>query len=255
MVEVWRDISERRAAEANLAESHRLASLGMLSSGFSHELNTPLGTVLTCIEGILRATPANREGEAEQARIRENAQIAREQLLRCRTITQQFLRLSRGQRHDGEMVDLRESIEAAQRLVSPTARASSVRIVVDLMETSLNVRAGEAELQDLLINLLLNAVQASKPGSKVEVETQAGSDVRVRIKDEGCGIPKDYQQKIFEPFFSMREGGTGLGLFLSLNAVRKWGGDILVESVPGKGSIFEVLLPAIHPEPAQEVGT
>jgi PAS domain S-box-containing protein len=253
VVEVWRDISERRAAEANLAESHRLASLGVLSSGFSHELNTPLGTVLTCIEGILRETPAAPVRAPDQARIRESASIARDQLLRCRNITQQFLRLSRGQHHGIAIVDLRDAIEAAQRLVSPTARAHSVQIVVYPTATNLNVRAGDAELQDLLINLLLNAVQASKAGSTVEVEAYAGVDVRVRIKDQGCGIPQDYLQKIFEPFFSMREGGTGIGLFLSLNTVRNWGGDILVESTVGKGSIFEVVLPAIQTEPLPEV--
>ena len=253
VVEVWRDISERRAAEANLAESHRLASLGVLASGFSHELNTPLGTVLTCIEGILRETPANREKELDESRIRENASIAREQLLRCRSTTQHFLRLSRGQRHDGAIVDLRESIEAAQRLVNPTARAHSVQIVVHPIQSVLNVRAGEAELQDLLINLLLNAVQASKPGSTVEVEAHAGSNIRVRVKDQGCGIPHESIEKIFEPFFSMRQGGTGLGLFISLNAVKSWGGDILVESVLGTGSTFEVVLPAIQTGPALEV--
>lgn len=253
VVEVWRDISDRRAAEANLAESHRLASLGVLASGYSHELNTPLGTVLTCIEGILRATPALPEGQLDSARIRENASIAREQLLRCRGITQQFLRLSRGQRHDGAIIDLNEAIEAAQRLVGPTARAHSVQIVVRPLSASLHVRAGEAELQDLLINLLLNAIQASKPSSKVVVEARCGSDVRVRVSDEGCGIAQESLQKIFEPFFSMREGGTGLGLFISLNSVRSWGGDILVDSAPGKGSTFEVVLPAIHPCPELEV--
>ena len=253
VVEVWRDISERRAAEANLAESHRLASLGMLASGFSHELNTPLGTVLTCIEGILRATSAQQEGQMDQARIRENAAIAREQLLRCRGITQHFLRLSRGQRHDGAIVDVREAVEASQRLVDPMARAHSVQIVVRPLTSGLHVRAGEAELQDLLINLLLNAIQASKPGSKVIVESKGGADVRIRVTDEGCGIAAESLKKIFEPFFSMRQGGTGLGLFLSLNAVRNWGGDILVESTPGKGSMFEVVLPAIHPGPEREV--
>jgi PAS domain S-box-containing protein len=251
LVEVWRDISERRAAEANLAESHRLASLGVLASGFSHELNTPLGTVLTCIEGILRETPATRQKKVDEARIHENASIAREQLLRCRSITQHFLRLSRGQRHDRSLVDLRESVEAAQRLVSPTARAHSVEIAVRPIEEAIHVRAGEAELQDLLINLLLNAVQASKPGSRVEVETEIGNDVRVRVIDTGCGIPADCLQKIFEPFFSMRQGGTGLGLFLSLNTIRNWGGDIHVESIPGMGSTFEIVLPAIHPQAAE----
>ena len=105
VVEVWRDISERRAAEAHLAESHRLASLGMLASGFSHELNTPLATVLTCVEGILRELPAEPDADGPE-RIQEIASIAREQILRCRGITQHFLRMSRGQKSPGDIVDL-----------------------------------------------------------------------------------------------------------------------------------------------------
>jgi len=247
VVEVWRDISERRAAEAKLAESYRLASVGILASGFSHEMNTPLATTLMCVEGILRETPAGQDGEMDRARIRENAAIAREQILRCRGVTQHFLRLSRGQRPaTGEIVDLNAAIAAAQRLVEPTARASSVNVVVQPFATTLHVRADEAELQNLLVNLLLNAIQASKAGSKVIVATQAGDVVHIRVTDEGCGIAPEYRQKIFEPFFSLRPGGTGLGLFLSLNAVRSWGGDIAVESEPGKGSIFDVVFPAIH---------
>jgi PAS domain S-box-containing protein len=247
VVEVWRDISERRAAEAKLAESYRLASVGVLASGFSHEMNTPLATTLMCIEGILRETPARQDGQIDQARIRDNASIAREQILRCRGITQHFLRLSRGQRQAaGEIVDLNAAVAAAQRLVEPTARSSSVNVVVQPLATTLHVRADEAELQNLLVNLLLNAIQASKAGSKVVVAAQDGDAVRIRVTDEGCGIAPEYQQKIFEPFFSLRQGGTGLGLFLSLNAVRSWGGNITVESEPGKGSTFEVMIPAIH---------
>lgn len=253
VVEVWRDISERRAAEANLAESHRLASLGVLASGYSHELNTPLGTVLTCVEGILRETPSGRERPLDETRIRENATIAREQLLRCRTVTQQFLRLSRGQQREEAIVDLGEAIDSAQRLVGPMARAHAVEIVARPLERGVHVRASEAKLQDLLINLLVNAVQASQPGGRVHVEVRLDGDVRIRVSDNGCGIPPDCLKKIFEPFFSMRQGGTGLGLFLSLNAVRNWGGDIFVESTPSKGSIFEVMLPAIQPAAEPEV--
>ena len=247
VVEVWRDISERRAAEAKLAESHRLASVGVLASGFSHEMNTPLATTLMCVEGILRETPTGQGGQIDQARIRENATIAREQILRCRGITQHFLRLSRGQRHAGDIVDLGAAIASAQRLVHPTARANSVEVAVQPCATTLHVRADEAELQNLLVNLLLNAIQASKPGDKVVVATEGGESVHVRVTDEGCGIAPEYRQKIFEPFFSLRQGGTGLGLFLSLNAVRSWGGNILVESTLGKGSIFEVVIPALDP--------
>src|SRR5512132_1398004 len=127
VVEVWRDISDRRAAEAHLAESHRLASLGTLASGFSHELNTPLATVLTCVEGILRETSGPA---ADEACIRDSASIAREQILRCRGITQHFLRLSRGQRGQGEVVDLGPMIAAVARLIEPTARAHSVNVEV-----------------------------------------------------------------------------------------------------------------------------
>lgn len=245
VVEVWRDISERRAAEAKLAESHRLASVGVLASGFSHEMNTPLATTLMCVEGILRETP--QSGQMDQTRIRENATIARDQILRCRGITQHFLRLSRGQRHADDIVDLGAAIAAAQRLVHPTARANAVEVVVQPFGTTLHVRADEAELQNLLVNLMLNAIQASKAGDKVIVATEGGDSVHIRVTDEGCGIAPEYRQKIFEPFFSLRQGGNGLGLFLSLNAVRSWGGNILVESTVGKGSTFEVVIPAIHP--------
>ncbi len=252
VVEVWRDISDRRVAEARLSESHRLASLGVLASGFSHELNTPLATVLTCVEGILRETQSSSAPQQVDARVRENASIAREQILRCRGITQHFLRLSRGQGRDVTVVDLQQAISTAYRLVAPTARDRGVRIEIKPLGTTLLIHAVEADLQNLLINLLLNAVQASKAGSEVTVSVQQSDKIRISITDQGCGIAPEFQQKIFEPFFSMRDGGTGLGLFLSLTAVRRWGGDIVVESTPGKGSTFEVLLPLIGSSHSQE---
>jgi signal transduction histidine kinase len=109
----------------------------------------------------------------------------------------------------------------------------------------MHVRAEEAELQHTLINLLLNAVQASPVGGRVIVEADAGEQVRVRVIDNGCGIAPEDQKRIFEPFFSARQGGTGLGLFLSLNFVRRWGGDLHVVSEPGWGSTFEIALPAL----------
>jgi signal transduction histidine kinase len=241
VVEVWRDISERRTAEARLAESHRLASLGLLASGFSHELNTPLATILTCVEGILRSTQgADRTGDAERQHIAENASIAREQLLRCRGITQHFLRLSRGQPTTGDLVELAATIAAVVRLIEPTARAHSVAIRVEPLPKGVHVRANEAELQHVLLNLLLNAVQACRGGGNVVLGVSGGERVRIRVSDDGCGIAPEMQKRIFEPFFSGRPGGTGLGLFLSLDFVRHWGGDIVMTSAAGSGSTFEV---------------
>ena len=253
VVEVWRDISERRAAEAHLAESHRLASLGTLASGFSHELNTPLATVLTCVEGIMREFAAPGDGQLDQKHIRESASIAREQVLRCRGITQHFLRMARGQRSQGDIVDLNAIISAVTRVIEPTAREHQVGIDVRPL-SSVHVRVDEAELQHTIINLLLNAIQVSKPGSKVVVAVSVDAAVRIRITDKGCGVATENRKRIFEPFFSLRQGGTGLGLFLSLNFVRRWGGDIVVESMLGEGSTFEVTLPLISEAAGKEAG-
>jgi two-component system sensor histidine kinase FlrB len=238
-VEVWRDISERRAAEARLSESHRLASLGVLASGFSHELNTPLGTVLMCVEGILREA----QGEGAASHIVENASIAREQILRCRGVTQHFLRISRGQSSATELVDVATSLEAAARLVEPSARAHAVHLDVQTPPVRLCVRADEAELQHVLVNLLLNAIQASAAGGRISARVVEGEPVCLRVTDSGCGIAPAHQARIFEPFFTLRKGGTGLGLYLSRDFVRRWGGDIRVSSTPGRGSTFEVVLP------------
>jgi PAS domain S-box-containing protein len=243
VVEVWRDISDRRTAEARLAESHRLASLGLLASGFSHELNTPLATVLTCVEGILRDA-GEAVTDADRSYVQESASIAREQLLRCRGITQHFLRLARGHASPVELIDIAAGLEAAVRLVQPTARAHGVQLTLAGPLPAVHARAVDAELQHVVINLVLNAIQASAPGGRVELGLAPGDPVRIVVRDHGCGIAPEQHARIFEPFFSARPGGTGLGLFLSLTFVRQWGGDLSVSSEPGRGSTFEIRLPA-----------
>jgi two-component system, NtrC family, sensor kinase len=253
VVEVWRDITDRRAAEATLAESHRLASLGLLASGFSHELNTPLATILTCVEGILRGVGPAGPAEADRGWVAESATIARDQVLRCRSVTQHFLRMARGQSSPGEVVNPWAVVSAAARLVDPTARASGVALAVTPPDRELRVRIDESALQHTVINLLLNAVQACRGGGTVQVGVGGDDPIRVTVCDNGCGIPPEQLTRIFEPFYSMRKGGTGLGLFLALDFVRAHGGDITVSSEVGAGSRFEVTLPAMGAAVAGEV--
>lgn len=250
VVEVWRDISDRRGAEARMAESHRLASLGMLASGFSHEMNTPLATILACVEGILGEVRSTDRSANDLTRIDETASIAREQILRCKGITQHFLRLSRGQISPGDMVDVRLMVEAVIRLVAPTAKANGVKIELRPEPERIMVRADEADLQHALMNLLINAVDACDSDGEVSVLVKVDSTVSIRIRDNGKGISSGDLKRIFEPFTSLREGGTGLGLFLALNFVRRWGGDIVVESTPGMGSQFTIELPTDNDGPA-----
>ncbi len=117
------------------------------------------------------------------------------------------------------------------------------------------MRIDESALQHTIINLLLNAVQACKAGGSVAVAVEGADPVRISVSDNGCGIPPEHASRIFEPFYSMRKGGTGLGLFLSLDFVKACGGDITVSSVVGSGSTFEVSLPALRPQaPGETAG-
>jgi PAS domain S-box-containing protein len=236
VVEAWRDITDRRAAEARMAESHRLASLGMLASGFSHELNTPLGTTLTCVEAITRTATA---AAPDLDQVRESARIAREQLLRCRGVTQQFLRMARGDVATLDLVDLEALVPDVTPLLVPMAREHGVEVTLERGGQPVTVRANLAAVQQVLLNLLINAVQACARGGHVVVGVERGPP-RLIVTDDGRGMTAEEQRRIFEPFFSLRPGGTGLGLFICLEAARAWGGEIRVTSAPGRGARFEV---------------
>ena len=252
VVEIWRDITERVREETRLAELERLESLGALASGFSHEVNTPLATTLTCAEAILgRIDAAEYEATppATLREIREIAETIRGQVLRCRTITEQFRRFSRGIPPATEPVDLMEVVPSIVSLVTPTAREAGVTIRIDNGERVPLVTANTEAVQHVVLNLLVNAIQSFEGrGGTVSVSCRVGSDVRLRIRDDGRGIPLAARGHLFEPFRTSRPQGTGVGLFLSRGIMRRFGGDILLShSEVGVGSCFEVVFaPARH---------
>lgn len=246
VVEIWRDITERVKEETRQAEVERLESLGALASGFSHEINTPLATTLTCAEAILgRIDEAGAGAVPSGTSLREIGEIAetiRGQVLRCRKITEQFRRFSRGIPPAIEPVDLVDVVASIVSLVTPTAREAAVTINTDGPPRLPLVTANTEAVQHVILNLLVNAIQSCRAeGGSVIVSCQVDSEVRLRIRDNGTGIAPDTCRGLFEPFHTSRPYGTGIGLFLSRGIMRRFGGDVrLVESEVGVGSCFEV---------------
>lgn len=240
VVEVWRDITERKSREARMAEFQRLVSLGTLASGFSHEMNTPLGTMLVHLDDVRRCAQAEA---VPLESVKPQIEIIRSEILRCREITQQFLQLSRGQSARRELLEIPAVLQSTIPLIAHVARDAGVAIRLIGGEGSPVALANGGAVRQVVLNILLNAVQASASGSEVRVGWRTDGAHWICVADDGPGMTPDVREKVFEPFFSNRPSGTGLGLFVSLNLARQWGGDIRVSSDPGQGSTFEVALP------------
>ncbi len=253
VVEAWRDITDRVREEEHLAEFERLSSLGVLASGLSHEVNTPLASMLTCSEAIidqLQGAMAGPVGPATLESISDSACVIREQVLRCRTITEQFLRFARGIPPATEPIDLRYVVDSVISLARPTARAAGVELQL-VGNGSLPIVSSNTEVvQHVVLNVLVNAIEScGESGGKVVATFSVGPDIRLQIRDNGCGISPEVQKRLFEPFRTQKPHGTGLGLFLSRTFMRRFNGDVrLVESAVGRGSCIELVFPFSHPE-------
>ncbi len=254
VVEVWRDITERVREEQHLAEIERLSSLGVLASGLSHEVNTPLASTLTCSEAILgQLDGVNGTGLAPATvdAIRESAAIIREQVLRCRTITERFLRFARGIPPAIEPIDLQDVVRNIMELARPTARESGIELLIEGNGPVPVVTANTEVVQHVVLNLLVNAIESfDTPGGRVVARFAVrDEDIRLQITDNGCGISPEVQRHLFEPFRTQKPRGTGLGLFLSRTFMRRFNGDVrLVESAPGRGSCIEVVFTRLDAE-------
>lgn len=249
VVEVWRDITERVREEEHLAEIERLSSLGVLASGLSHEVNTPLASTLTSAESILgRLEEVGDDGfdAGTIEAVRESAVVIREQVLRCRKITEQFLRFARGIPPSIEPIDLREVVHRILALAEPTAAEAGIKMCMEECSGLPLVTANTEVAQHVVLNVLVNAIESiDSAGGSITVSTVVQEeDVRLRIRDTGCGIPQEFHRHLFEPFRTRKPRGTGLGLFLSRKFMRRFDGDVrLVDSTVGGGSCIEISFP------------
>ncbi|MBS1128243.1 MAG: hypothetical protein H6Q96_623 [Nitrospirae bacterium] len=243
-------IKQLREKQSQLVEAEKLASIGKLAAGIAHEINNPLTSVLTFSNLMLEQCPP---GDPRH----EKLKLMARETDRARTIVRQLLNFGRESVIKPVKININQPVtEITESLVAQEA-FKGIDLSMKLAEGLPEVYADPAQVGQVVLNILLNAIHSITPPGRIEVETRLGNKcieiakrlggncVEVVFADTGKGIPEEHLHKIFDPFFSTKAAtkGTGLGLAVSYGIIKKHGGEITVESVVGKGTTFTVRLP------------
>ncbi|WP_429886241.1 two-component system sensor histidine kinase NtrB [Geoalkalibacter halelectricus] len=243
-----RDVTVRRVQELHLVQAEKMSSIGMLAAGVAHEINNPLTSVAGYAEALLRRFREDPELENNQilAVFPEYLQVIMRESYRCKNIIDSLLTFSR--RSDGSvgLVDINEVIDEVLDLVRNKARQEAVSIEEDRRRDIARVKADAAALRQVFMNLTMNAIQAIKGAGHISIRTFSVDDqVVAEIRDTGCGIPPEHLDQIWDPFFTTKSVGNGLGLGLAItyNIIKRHQGHIEVVSQVNQGCTFRVRLP------------
>jgi two-component system, NtrC family, sensor kinase len=249
LVEADRAVSEMNA---QLVQSDKLAAMGKMAASVAHEVNNPLAVIG---EKTGWALDLLEEEEFQQSKnveeFRRSLRKIEEHVERARKVVHNMLGFARRMEPRTEDVDINQVIDQTISLLENYARTSNIDIQTHLAADLPIIASDQAQLQQVFLNLVSNAIDAIANGGAIEVSTrQLDGNIYVNIKDDGPGMTPEMQKKIFEPFFTTKSGGkgTGLGLSVSLGLVEKMGGTITVESKVGEGCTFTVKLPIVVPE-------
>jgi len=217
------------------------SSLGRMAAGIAHEINNPLAGILLYSSNMSKKVP--KGGPLE-----DGLKIIMKETQRCKKIIQGLLDFAREQEPERALVNVNDVTNSAIGIVENEFHLRQVHIRKELAEDMVEALLDKNQIEQVLINLLLNALQAVDDSGRVTVKTALNKEkrkIQVEIADNGCGISKENMEKIFEPFFSTKANGTGLGLAVSYGIVMNHKGDIRVLSEPGRGARFIVELPMV----------
>ncbi|MDD3472574.1 MAG: DUF3365 domain-containing protein [Syntrophaceae bacterium] len=241
VVHYCKSITEKKRLEESMVQAEKLASLGQLVAGVAHELNNPLGLVLFYAELIKKELPPGSEHLMDLEVIEKHTRI-------CKTVVRDLLKFAGSSRSVPIPGNLNESIEEVVSVLEKQFSKDGIKIDRNFDPGIPLIDFDRNRLKQVWMNLLLNSRQAiTTSDGRITVSTSIVRDtgaVHVTVSDNGLGIPYDIQRKIFDPFFTTKKTGegTGLGLSVSYGIVREHGGEIIVESQPGRGSTFTVIL-------------
>ena len=235
-----REETSRLREEELVGQAERMATTARLAAGVAHELNNPLGGILLYSNLLLETTPPDDSRHENMARITTQA-------TRARDIVRGLLDFARESSAEVTALDLNQLVRDTLKLLERQTQAILVRC--ELSTAELRVRGDPGRLQQVLVNIVINALDAMRDGGSLTVRTgysEKPGFCRVAISDTGCGIREEQLPHIFEPFYTTKGvgRGVGLGLAISYGIVRQHGGDIEVQSQVGAGTTFRVMLPA-----------
>jgi len=243
-------LDELSRTQAQLVHSEKLASLGVLAGGVAHEVNNPLMVILGRTELMLM-------DDDQPPAVRKNLETIRVETERIAEIVQGLLTFARKSRQERiETLEINDVLERTLMLSEHQLTVGNVQVAKELAPGLPEIQANPGQLQQVFMNLIINAHHAMPKGGTLTVRTGAVPQHRVyvEIEDTGCGIPEEDLNRIFDPFFTTKEEGkgTGLGLSVSRNIIENHGGLIGVESTAGTGTLFRIVLPEVPPVPAAE---
>lgn len=234
-------------AQAQLLQSEKLASIGQLAAGVAHELNNPLMVIMGNAQLAIRAMRKS-EGLPDplRAELADALQSVDQEAHRSKTIVANLLDFSRVKPAAETPTDLHVLLDESVRLVEHQATLQSVQVERAYAEGLPKVRVDPSQIKQVLVNIVLNAVQAMPNGGTLRLATAAtDAAIRITVSDTGVGIPKETLAKVFDPFFTTKEVGvgTGLGLSVSYGIIQRHGGTIALTSTVGHGTAVTVTLP------------
>jgi two-component system NtrC family sensor kinase len=231
-----------RLTQENMLRAETLAAIGTLAAGLSHEISTPVSTILGLTQMILSGLDDNNSNKADLKLIEQEA-------IRCDKIIKGLLNFAKPQKHEERLININSIINDTLLLIEYQPSMRKITIKRELSKELNLVEADPLQLKQVFLNLILNAVQAMPEGGELKITT-ANSDkyledkyLEITIFDTGVGISVEEQQKIFQPFYSTKKDGTGLGLSISYGIIKEHGGEIFVESLKGRGTKIRIYLP------------
>ena len=236
VVVCFRDIGERHRAQQDRLRASKLESLGLLAGGIAHDFNNILMSLLA------NSSLAKLEVRRSPDLVIELLEDIEQATARARDLTQQLLTFSKGGAPVKEVASIAELIRES---VVFALRGSNVRCRFDIDPDLSAVDIDVGQMSQVINNLIINADQAMPGGGSISITARnSGGHVRIEIRDEGVGIPEDYLPRIFDPYFTTKQKGSGLGLATSYSIVKSHGGDLGVRSEVGGGTTFSIVLPA-----------